>query len=190
MNQIEKRKERFTEIVTSVELYQEDNEDTPHLPNYAEGLSDGALRQALISHAFREGEVFTHRLTNILMGSAVMSLNDRQERPNEDELHALGLSANLAWSMGQLPYLMNIYGIVGKLVTVFEDLDLPEDFSIILRPTGRVKDFGKLEPYALLEENVTPSDIIALTHDIDEIKELKEQIATIVAKKMMGQDDE
>jgi hypothetical protein len=190
MDTIEKRKSRFTEIVTSVELYQEDSDDTPYLPNYTEGLSDGALRQALIAHAFREGEVFTHRLTNILMGSAVMSLNDRQARPNEDELHALGLSANLAWSAGQLTYLMNIYGIVGKLTVVFDDLDLPDDFSVILRPTGRVKDFGKLEPYALLEEKVTPEDIIALTHDIDEIKQLKEQIAEMVAKKLTEGDNE
>lgn len=190
MDTIEKRKERFTEIVTSVELYQEDSDDVPHLPKYTEGLADGALRQALISHAFREGEVFTHRLTNILMGSAVMSLNDRQERPSEDELHALGLSASLAWSSGQLPYLMNIFGIMGKLYVAFDDIDIPDDFSIIMRPTGKVKDFGKLEPYALLEENVTPADIIALTHSEDEMKGLKEAIAEMVAKKLVEDDNE
>ena len=191
MDTTEKRKVRFTEIVTSVELYQDDDDsNTPYLPNYTEGLSDGSLRQALIAHSFREGEVFTNKLTNLLMGSTVLSLNEHKSRPSEDELHALGLSASLAWSSGQLPYLLNICGMVGQITLHFDDLELPDDFAILFRPTGKVKDFGKLEPYALLEQSVTPADILALTHSEDELKGLKEQIAEIVAKKLVEDDNE
>ena len=187
----EKRKARFTEIVMSIDLLDVEQDDIPRLPNNTEGLADGALRQALIAHALREGEAFTGKLATVVMGSAVSSMNDRQERPSEDEICALGLSASLAWASGQLPFLLNVLGVAGKLCIMFDDLELPDDFSILFRPQGRVSDFGKIEPYDLLDEKVTPADILKLAHTDKEMDELKEAIAQMVAEKMLkGEDNE
>lgn len=190
------RKARFTEIVTTIALYDEESEDTPRFPNNTQGLADGDLRSALVAHAFAENEEFSNRLVNALMGSAVTSMNEHESCPTEDDLSALGLATSIAWAHGELKYLFNILGLVGML-SVKHDFEMPKEMLMIFRPNEGATEFGKFNPYDIMEGKITEADLgiktvqERLTEELGEegLADLKQQIVAEIMRKMEGGDE-
>lgn len=163
------RKARFTEIVTTIELYNEDSEDTPRFPNNTQGLADGNLRSALVAHAFHEGEDFSNKLVNALMGSTVTSLSELEDRePTQDDLSALGLATSLAWAHGELRYLFNIFSVVAMLSNRYE-IEYPPEMVMVFRSNKGATDFKKYNPYDLLEDKLSKEDMVDLPNNLNEI---------------------
>lgn len=195
----QERKERFIEIITAVELFNEESDDTPRFPNNTKGLADGKLRSAIVAHAFHEGEDFSNKLVNALMGSAVTAINDRDEGcPTDEDMSALGLASSIAWAHGESKYLFNILGLAGQLM-LRHDIDLPLDFSMIFRPNKGAKEFGKFNPYDIMDGKVTDKDLIdeaSVGERLEEmlgedgLEQLKEAIANRIFKKFKDEEAE
>ena len=190
------RKARFTEIVTTIALYDEESDDTPRFPNNTAGLADGTLRSALVAHAFAENEEFSNKLVNALMGSAVTSMNEHESCPTEDDLSALALATSIAWAHGEMKYLLNICGLLGML-SVKHDFDIPTEVMMIFRPNEGALGFGKFNPYDIMEGNLTDEDLgIKTVHEHlteelgeDGLADLKKQIVAEIMRKMEGGDE-
>lgn len=194
----EKRKERFIEIVTAVELYDEDSDETPRFPNNTQGLADGKLRSALVAHAFHEGEEFSNKLVNALMGSAVIAINEREDNcPTDEDMSALGLASSIAWAHGETKYLLNILGLAGQIM-LRHDVECPMDFHMIFRPNGGATNFGKFNPYDIMDGKITEDDLdiepsvgerLEEMLGKDGLNQLKEEIANRIFKKF-NEDNE
>jgi hypothetical protein len=185
------RKARFTEIVTTIALYDEDSEEAPRFPNNTAGLADPKLRSALVAHAFAESEEFSNKLVNALMGSAVTSMSEHESCPTEDDLSALTLASSIAWAHGEMKYLLNICGLVGML-SIKHDFDMPQELLMIFRPNEGATGFGKFNPYDIMEGKITEADLDIktvkerLTEELGEegLADLKEQIVKEIMRKM------
>jgi hypothetical protein len=200
MNTLEERKYRFTEIVTAITLLPRLSEidDVPTLPNYTIGLSNHNLRSALISQALREGEDFSNKLVNALIGSAITSINenDNDKIPTQDDMSAIGLAMSLAWSHQELPYFLSLSGL---LASIWEknhdrvdecDYLLPSEVVTILTAPKGVLEFSKFEPYDLLDDS---SDKVAkqLTHLVEENnlpEDIKSAILKAINKELSGDE--
>ena len=193
------RKARFTEIVTTIELYYEESDEQPRFPNNTQGLSDGKLRSALVAHAFHEGEDFSNKLVNALMGSAVTTLaDDSDKEPSQDVLSALGLATSIAWAHGEARYLFNIFGLVAMLSNRY-DIEFPPEMLMVFRPNDGATDFKKFNPYDLMEGKVDEVDLLdmpknlneALTEELGEegLANLKKRIVEEIIGQMKGEDD-
>ena len=164
MDTLEERKYRFTEIVTAVHLLTDTEvEDyTPTLPNGTLGLSDIHLKSALMSQAFREGEKFSNKLSNALLGSAMSNIigeeHESHKKPTPDDVSALGVAMSLVWAHFELPYFLYLSGILHEIYNANgKDKDLiPSEVATILQPSNKVKNFSKFEPYELLREDFDP----------------------------------
>lgn len=163
----QERKYRFTEIVTAITLLPDlsKSDDVPTLPNTTVGLSDGNLKSALASQAFREGEVFSNKLVNALVGSAMTSMKEK-DSPSEDDMSALGLAMSLAWAHDEIPYFLSLAGLVAMIYENHHnenncDYLIPSEvLTIIGGNTKKARTFGQFEPYDLLEDKVSLTDLM------------------------------
>ena len=163
----QERKYRFTEIVTAITLLPDlsESDDVPTLPNTTVGLSDGNLKSALASQAFREGEVFSNKLVNALVGSAMTSMREK-DKPSEDDMSALGLAMSLAWAHDEIPYFLSLAGLVAMIYEKHHEEDncdyiIPSEvLAIIGGNTKKARTFGQFEPYDLLEDKVSLTDLM------------------------------
>lgn len=203
MNTLEERKYRFTEIVTAITLLPKLSEidDVPTLPNYTIGLSNHNLRSALISQAIREGEEFSNKLVNALIGSAITSINenDNDKIPSQDDMSAIGLAMSLAWSHNELPYFLSLSGL---LASIWEknherveesDYLIPSEISTILSVPKGVSEFGKFEPYDLLDDNSEKVaerlvDVVKGSEGLPE--DIKSAILKAIQKELLENDGE
>ena len=193
------RKARFTEIVTTIELYDKESEDDPRFPNNTQGLADGKLRSALVAHTFHEGEEFSNKLVNALMGSTVASLAEHSDQePSQDDLSALGLATSIAWAHGEVRYLFNIFGLVAMLSNRYE-IEFPHEMLMVFRPNDGATDFKKFNPYDLMEGKVDDVDLIDMPRNLNEklteelgeegLANLKKRIIEEIVEQMKGDDD-
>lgn len=145
----DERKYRFSEIISAIHL-QDEEEDNPMLPQGTLGLSDGRLKSAIMCQVFKEKEEFQMKLVNALANTALEPLSQENE-PSDDDLSALSIAIHTAWGMGAFQPLLSLLGVAGKVSAVY-DIDLPEDISLVLRPNGFAKKFGKFDPYMIMDE--------------------------------------
>jgi hypothetical protein len=164
----QERKDRFTEIMTTVELAPDSIESDEEvealmLPNMTLGLSDAPLNNAILSEAFRGNEQFKVKLISILSNTSMKSIMDKTERdetPNQDDLFGFAISANILWAEGQADLLFKTLGLLGQTCSHF-DLEIPEMATIILRPQVEVMKFSNtFSPMELLEDNISVKEAI------------------------------
>ena len=170
----QERKYRFTEIVTAITLLPDEMEEPPTLPDKTMGLSDGSLKSALASQAFREGEVFSNKLVNALVSSAMTNMAEN-DKPSRDDMSALGLAISLAWAHNEIPYFLTLSGLLGMIWDKHHEDDncdylIPSEVLAIIGNPKKVKDFGKFEPYDLLDDKITPADLVESQDLSDNIK--------------------
>jgi len=155
MNSIE-RKERFTELMATIELLPSIDDDSydPKFPKGTLGLSDGNLKTAIMAQAMRGDEDFVGNLINALANTGFESVhakNEADQEPNEDDLSAITLAIHVAWANGALAPMLMLLGGMGKMLSAL-DLDVPEDLPLIFRPNGMMKEKGQqFDPIALLD---------------------------------------
>ena len=155
MNSIE-RKERFTELMATLELLPsiDDESYEPLFPRGTLGLSDGNLKTAIMAQAMRGDEDFVGNLINALANTGFESAhakNDVDEVPNDDDISAITLAIHIAWASGALTPMLLLLGGMGKMLSAF-DLDTPEDLPLIFRPNGMMAEKANLfDPIALLD---------------------------------------
>lgn len=162
----QERKYRFTEIVTAITLLPDLSEldEPPTLPNRTIGLSDGSLKSALASQAFREGEDFSNKLVNALVASAMFNIKE-SDNPTADDMSAMGLAMSLAWAHNEVPYFLALSGLVSQ---VFEkcgnddnaEFIIPTEVMAIIGTGNKARSFGQFEPYDLLDDKVSVTDLL------------------------------
>lgn len=164
---IEQRKARFTEIMTTIELAPDEISGVEEaqalvFPNLTEGLSDFALKDALLSQAFRENEDFKVKFVAIMANSAMKSVMDKtsnDREPDNDDLYAFAIASNILWAEGQANQLFKILGMLGQTCEHF-DLDMPDLATLILRPNDRAEEFSQFSPIRLLEGDITIEEVL------------------------------
>ena len=155
MNSIE-RKERFTELMATIELLPDVDDESydPKFPKGTLGLSDGNLKTAIMAQAMRGDEDFVGNLINALANTgfeACHAKHEADETPNDDDLSAITLAIHVAWASGALAPMLLLLGGMGKMLSAF-DLDTPEDLPLIFRPNAVMAEKASLfDPIALLD---------------------------------------
>lgn len=155
MNSIE-RKERFTELMATIELLPSIDDDNyePLFPKGTLGLSDGNLKTAIMAQAMRGDEDFRGNLINALANTGFESAHAKHEadqEPSDDDLSAITLAIHVAWASGALTPMLMLLGGMGKMLAAF-DLDTPEDLPLIFRPNAVMAEKASLfDPIALLD---------------------------------------
>jgi hypothetical protein len=167
----EERKYRFAEIMSAVSLLpdvdMESDEDAPDeaqewlLPNLTKNVSDRKVGDAILCQAMREDTEFKFKLLALLTNSATENINrcvDTDSVPSDDDMTALAIGANLLWSEGQVTALFGLLGMIGQTCARFS-LKVPNLCKAFLADNEGVQNFGKLDPYALLEGSVSKKDV-------------------------------
>jgi hypothetical protein len=148
----------------AITLLDDELDGIPMLPRKTIGLADGNLKSALASQAFREGEAFSNKLVNALVGSAMTNIKDT-DNPTEDDMSALGLAMSLTWAHGEIPYFLALGGLLAQ---VFEkcrndenrSFIIPSEVIAIVGTGSKASSFGRFEPYDLLEDKVSVENLI------------------------------
>jgi hypothetical protein len=166
----DERKYRFAEIMSAVSMLPDvdmesgdDEEEAQnwYLPNLTKNVSDRKISDAILCQALREDTEFKFKLLALLTNSATKNINecvDNDTKPTEDDMNALAISANLLWSDGQVTALFGLLGMIGQTCARFE-LKVPKLCKAFLMGNEGINNFGKLDPYALLEGNVSKLDV-------------------------------
>jgi hypothetical protein len=90
-----------------------------------------------------------------------------------------------------MKYLLNICGLVGML-SIKHDFDMPQELLMIFRPNSGATEFGKFNPYDIMDGTITEADLGVktvkerLTEELGEegLADLKEQIVKEIMRKM------
>lgn len=167
----DERKYRFAEIMSAVSMLPDvnmhDDSDVPDesqewlLPNLTKNVSDKKMTDAILCQALREDTEFKFKLLALLTNSATENINrcvDNDSKPTDDDMGALAIGANLLWSEGQITALFGLLGMIGQACARFE-LKVPKLCKAFLVGNEGINNFGKLDPYALLEGNVSKLDV-------------------------------
>lgn len=166
MNKTE-RKARFTEIMATIELLGDPEQDgyNPAIPNGSLGLSDSNLKIAILSQAVREREEFVGNLINALAKTGFDGLAEshNDDKPiSEDDIGAVTMAIHIAWAFGAFSPLAMMLGAWGQISNAL-DIDTPDEMLMILRPnTPIVEGAKKHDPYKVLEQDLDEiiSDLI------------------------------
>lgn len=170
----EERKYRFSEIMSAVSMLpdvdmQDDSDESIDelnsaewvLPNLTKGFEDSLIRNAVLCQALRENDEFKFKLVAMVSNSALTSIrkaHDEDSKPNEADLQALAVSANVLWADGQATALYQLLGMIGTICASSET-QLPTLATTFLRPNGGVNKYAHLDPFVILEGNVTMEHI-------------------------------
>lgn len=155
MNSTE-RKERFTELMATIELLpsMQDDDYQPVFPKGTLGLSDGRLKTAIMVQAMKNDEEFQGNLINALANTGLEACQNKHmngETPSEDDISAVCMAIHVAWAAGALSPMLIILGIASKMFAVC-DIEIPEDLTLIFRPnSGMQNKAPELDPIAVLE---------------------------------------
>ena len=134
------------------------------LPNLTKGVSDVSMTNAILCQVQREDTEWKFKLIALLTNSAMQGLNESVEydkEPNKDDLYAIAICANVLWGEGQVKGLYQMLGLLSSVCSKF-DMRIPELATVFLRPNDGVENFGKLDPIALLEDEISLDDVRAI----------------------------
>jgi hypothetical protein len=152
------RKARFTEIMTSVELLGDPDNDgyNPTLPNGTKGLGDSQMKMALLAQIVRiEDEAFLGNMVNALAKTGFDALQDRiisDEQPTDDDLGCATMAIHTAWAIGAFTPMALMLGTYARFLTELE-VDTPDDLLLIFRPNNPIREgASKEDPIALLDD--------------------------------------
>jgi hypothetical protein len=169
----EERVYRFGEIMSAVgllpdlemsdEVAEQEAEGAQEwvLPNLTKGVSDVSMTNAILCQVQREGTEWKFKLIALLTNSAMQGLNESVEydkEPSKDDLYAIAICANVLWGEGQVKGLYQLLGLLSSVCSKF-DMRIPELATVFLRPNDGVENFGKLDPIALLEDEISLDDV-------------------------------
>lgn len=169
---VQERKDRFTEIMTTVALMPDEvPEDDNHLvfPNLTKGLDDVPLVNALMCQVQREDEEFTVKLcvamTNSAMTEVKNAMNADERSLNESVYNAFGLVMNVLWSKGQLE---SFYGTASMLYATCKatDHDMPDLAFLPIQDPEGIEIFGKVNPIDILDGNLDPSNFAEMLKEL------------------------
>ena len=155
MNNTERR-ERFTELMTTIELLgsQEDENYDPKFPRGSYGLSDGNLKTAVMAQAMREEDEFVGNLINALANTGFGACQEKHEadqQPSEDDISSVTLAIHVAWAKGEFMPMAFLMGTFAKMIDVM-DIEIPDDLTLILRSNeGMQSKAQQFDPIALLD---------------------------------------
>jgi hypothetical protein len=155
MNDLQRR-ERFTELMTTIELLGSPDDEgyDPKFPQGTLGLSDGGIKTAIVAQAMREDDEFVGNLINALANTGFGACQDKHEHdqsPSDDDLSAVTLAIHVAWAKGAFMPMAFLMGTFAKLIDVM-DVEIPDDLTLILRSNHGVKEKAQLvDPIALLD---------------------------------------
>lgn len=182
---VEERKYRFSEIMTAVSLLpditMEDDMSEEEgvmakewiLPDLTKGFEDMKVRNAILCQAMREDEQFKFKLTALISNSALQGITDAKiadEKPSKADLEALAVCANILWASGEAKGLFQMLGILGSVSSMF-DMELPRLSVAFLRPQNGIDKFGKIDPFIILEDKLTPVELAkAIVEDDEEVE--------------------
>jgi hypothetical protein len=150
------RKERFTEIMATIELLPDIEEESydPMFPNGTMGFSDGNLKSAIMAQAMRNDDDFRGNLINALANTGFESCrlkHEADEAPSEDDVSAITLAIHVAWASGALTPMLMLLGGFGKMLVAM-DLEVPDDLPLIFRSNQQVEAKAqKFDPIFLLD---------------------------------------
>jgi hypothetical protein len=169
----EERVYRFGEIMSAVgllpdlemsdEVAEQEAEGAQEwvLPNLTKGVSDVSMTNAILCQVQREDTEWKFKLIALLTNSAMQGLNESVEydkEPSKDDLYAIAICANVLWGEGQVKGLYQLLGLLSSVCSKF-DMRIPELATVFLRPNDGVENFGKLDPIALLEDEISLDDV-------------------------------
>ena len=172
----EERVYRFGEIMSAVgllpdlemsdEVAEQEAEGAQEwvLPNLTKGVSDVSMTNAILCQVQREDTEWKFKLIALLTNSAMQGLNESVEydkEPSKDDLYAIAICANVLWGEGQVKGLYQLLGLLSSVCSKF-DMRIPELATVFLRPNDGVENFGKLDPIALLEDEISLDDVRAI----------------------------
>lgn len=169
---VQERKDRFTEIMTTVALMPDEvPEDDNHLvfPNLTKGLEDVPLINALMCQVQREDEEFTSKLCVAMTNSAMTEVKNAlpdTDSLNESVYNAFGLVMNILWSKGQGEAFYGAASMLYATCRVTEH-DFPALAFLPLQNPEGFEVFGKINPLDILEGTLNP------TNFSDTLEELK-----------------
>lgn len=176
------RKVRFTEIMSSIELMGDPEQDgyDPKLPDGTKGLSDGNLKTAIMAQAvkMRESEDFIGNLINALANTGFSAIAEKlnegePEEVSEDDLSTACMAIHVAWVIGAFTPMAMMMGTYAKMLHDLE-LEVPDELMIILRPNTPIIEASKNEdPIALLD--MTIEDLLMQQHLKQHLKESKKE---------------
>lgn len=177
----EERKYRFTEIMSALEMLPAlceieehqmpdcecyDGVETPDnwkLPNGSAGIDDSAIRDALICQILkRDDDNFIMKSVGVFLNTAMSSIIevDDSDDIKESDLELMGTTVNILWAIGNASGLFNTLGMLGR-VCMAHGREIPEIATIVLKGNKGAKIFGQLDPYEILESNISRADLLA-----------------------------
>lgn len=155
-------KYRFDELITTINLLPDEPEAEEMgdvvFPNLTRDLHEPELYTAILCQTMKGDEEFRVKMCATLSNSAMTNIM-ANEKPNEDDLYALAISANIMWATGVGSILLTHLGMIGTLCSKF-DLEVPELATLILRGNSNADKFGELDPYRILKGEYTIEDIL------------------------------
>jgi len=131
------------------------------LPNLTKGVSDVSMTNAILCQVQRENTEWKFKLIALLTNSAMQGLNESAEydkEPSKDDIYAIAICANVLWGEGQVKGLYQLLGLLSGVCSRF-DMKVPELATVFLRPNDGVENFGKLDPIALLQDEISLDDV-------------------------------
>ena len=126
-----KKKELFTGLMTSMELYDLDSDEPVVLS--LEGLSDTALREAVIAEACRHDDKWQANLCMGICRAYMVGLHEEgnhEKDPSADLVSGLAVALYLSWLSSQHYAMIKIMALLGGTT---EDTDTLDNISFIRR---------------------------------------------------------
>lgn len=125
-----KKKELFTGLMTSMELYDLDSAEPVVLS--LEGLSDTALREAVIAEACRHDDKWQANLCMGICRAYMVGLHegDHEKEPSDDLVAGLAVALYLSWLSSQHYAMIKIMALLGGTT---ENTDTLDNISFIRR---------------------------------------------------------
>ena len=164
---------RFDELVTTIRLLPDVETDGGNIsgdgpdwlfPNGTRDLAEPEIYSALLCQTMRGDQEFQYKMAGTLSNTCFKSVKDKVEAgnmPDNNDMYALAIAANILWAAGQSGPLFTTLGIMGGLSSAF-DIKIPDLGTVFLKGNTGMERFGELDPYELLEGKINGQDIDTL----------------------------
>lgn len=174
MSTQDKMKYRFDELITTIRLLPDDPQDADEVvfPHLTRDLAEPEIYTAVLCQTFKEHKAdteekhdFTVKMIATLANSAMESVHKKveaEEAPSDDDIYALALAVNIAWAIGSADVTFKLGGVLANITNEF-DLEFPDLACLVLKGNKSAVDFGKLDPYRIIQHDYTPEEMARVT---------------------------
>ena len=147
-------KDRFTELVTTIDLLPEDMDDISpddvRFPNYTDGITVD-IGRALITHAVNQSGDWRAKLYFALMNTAMASSMENDRKPRQEDLEAFAIAGNIAWLSREGKSALKALGTIALIIDVDDELEMPSLAYAILKSPSVADELKTHSPYEYLE---------------------------------------